>query len=98
MSNQACSSEIAHAEDYRTRYAEEAGGMDMCADCFIFSSDVRHVFSNGITSPFCRDCKPFDRPCEACGKAEALEGQDGCLACTIEGDLLDVRAEIARAM
>lgn len=92
---QPCSSEIAQAEDYRTRHAEEAGGMDRCADCFIFSSDVRNVFSNGITSPFCRECRPLDRPCEACGKAEAIEGYDGCLACTVEGDLHDVRAEIA---
>lgn len=72
--------------------------MDMCADCFIFSSDVRNVFSNGITSPFCRDCRPFDHPCEACGLAEAHTGCDSRLACEIIGDLHSVRAEIAGAM
>lgn len=73
----------------------ESRGMAWCEDCESYVSRVRPVKINGHMVDRCRECRPFDRPCEACGKAEAMKGHDGCLACTIEGDLDDVQAEIA---
>lgn len=96
------STELAHAEDYHIRHADEdaigRGWKSWCVGCDDFKDSTRDVKWNGVIEPICRDCRPFDRTCEACGKAECLPGLDGCLACTIDGDLHDVRAEIARAM
>jgi hypothetical protein len=73
----------------------ESRGMAWCDGCYEFKSSTRDVKWNGFMEPFCRDCRPFDRPCEACGKAEAAPGLDGCVPCTIEGDLYEELAEIA---
>lgn len=73
-------------------------GMAWCDDCESYMSSVRPVKVNGKMVDRCLDCRPFDRPCEACGKAEAMERQDGCLACEVEGDLHEVQQEIARMM
>lgn len=76
----------------------DSRGMAWCDQCESYVSRVRTVKINGEMVDRCRECKPFDRPCEACGNAEAMEGCDGCLACEIEGDLHDVQREIARMM
>lgn len=73
--------------------------MAMCDDCEMFQPDTRAVRFNGYTQNMCRDCRPFNRTCEACGKDEAIEFGDGCLKCEIIGDLNWLELErLARAM
>lgn len=64
----------------------ESAGMSYCDSCDEYSSSTRTVRQNGQDVSRCRDCRPLDRPCEACGKAEAVDGVC-CLACCVEGDL-----------
>lgn len=93
------SSERAHADDYRTRRAfPETHWLSWCDECEVYQSSTRDITINGFTKSLCRDCRPFDHPCEACGLAERHPGCDSCLACEIIGDLHSVRAEIAGAM
>lgn len=99
MSSKPCSSEIAHAEDYRQRHGsvtEYSGGQ--CIDCKEVCYSTRDVTHNGVTLPFCRGCRPFDRPCD-CDKGECLPGTQECLACAIAEDLRPlIRARFARAL
>lgn len=64
----------------------ESAGMSYCDDCDEYKSSTRTVRENGRDVERCRDCRPLDRPCEACGKAEAVDGVC-CLDCCVEGDL-----------
>lgn len=70
----------------------ERRGMAWCYDCNRYMSSTREVRVPGGMQPLCRECRPFDRPCEYCGRAEREPGFDGCLTCEVANDL----AEIAR--
>lgn len=93
-----CSSERAHADDYDRRHGKELDGwMLWCEVCENFKHSTRDVTVNGVVWNYCRSCRPFDHPCD-CGKGDCLPGTQECLACALEEDLREVRAEIAGAM
>lgn len=91
------SSERAHSDDYRIRHAETKVCRHSCWQCDE-TYDTREVKFCGITRYACRDCRPFDHPCD-CGKGECLPGTQECLSCAIAEDLRPlIRARFARAL
>lgn len=62
----------------------ERRGMAWCFACELYKSSTRELLSCGVIYPVCRDCCPFDLPCECCGRAERMPGFDGCPTCEAE--------------